>query len=136
MDDRRRYKRYPTDLMLRYELLNRSDIDEIVFPTEGTVVIKDISLRGACIVSSCLLQPGFILKITMEPLFGEEEFIVVGKIVWSEEREKNIFYGGVEFIEFKGKGEGLLQKYIETLQIDYSEYIQQTNKRLQDIEEF
>ncbi len=59
MDEKRRYKRYPTDLVLRYEVLNRSAIDEVALQTEGTVETKDISLKGVCIVAGCLLPLGF-----------------------------------------------------------------------------
>jgi len=112
MDDRRKYKRVLVDLMVMYDASeNNANYDQKLLQVR-TPVLENISLSGMKVVTDQQLPAGLKVRIILSAWSRVEYIEIIGKVVWSCILPADMISTGIEFIEFTGQSQELLQELV------------------------
>lgn len=111
--ERRRYKRFDTELDVKYRLLKSLNSHS---STNG----KNISKGGIAILTYEIFPKETILEIEISMPDSNSPINIKGKVAWCEEKGqldsdgKRSFLAGIEFIDIKDEQQAKLSDYINT----------------------
>lgn len=114
--ERRRFKRFPVNLSLRYEIIENPSYAK-------SVNTRDISKGGIGLIMYEKLKEGTPLRIWVDIPNRKEKLFILGNIVWQKEvtkdnLDKRIFYTGVCFTTLDTPTQMHLFNFISSLEKD------------------
>lgn len=112
MDEKRKYRRIPTDAVIIYQIQNYPEGAEEKLQKVGAPVSVDISEGGLQLLTKQPLQKDIYLRINLSLPSQKAPLELTGKVVWVRE-EKTRFNTGVKFVDFDNEEQReILKRYI------------------------
>lgn len=107
-EERRKYKRIKKNFILSY--FDKANPEQKLELTQ----LKNISLGGACFVTTKAFNPGTIIGIELKTPYLADTTYLEGAVIQSNERVKNIIYETrLQFSNISTEAEFLLKKMME-----------------------